>query len=261
MAHPRCLPILSLTGAAVLDERSNSRHMGYRDELPGYLGSRAIGQPWPESASYAPGLDGVSLRYGALPREVVLHGGVWPGGTANVSLTGVFGWLDEGSLKSVSTTLTAELNANSTTVTVASAALLRPRDVLVVGGIALILSSVNTGTGVCGIDPPGDLLPAALPNGTVAKSWGAVPLEVELYVTQLCAREVARRAWRAGNSPGDVSLLRYVKVDGFEAGFNAPNGGGGSSSSSASSGLMLGIPELDSMLQAFLESGGAALLA
>lgn len=240
------LPILSASSIAVNSDRGRTARAAFSGDFPGYA-SAGYASSWTgDDLNTSPGAGEWHLRPSGVARWIELSRGVWPSGTANISVTGVFGYVEPSSRKAASTTLAAQLTNSSATVTLTSASGFSPRDVLVIGegaaAVAVIAQSFNANTVT--IDKPTGLFSAAIPAGTVVRSWGSVPPEIEEVATLLCKRKIARDLAAAGGAPVDPSLLRRQRTDGGEWEVFAPAGVTGDASTGR-----FGIPEVDEILE------------
>ena len=258
LSRPDRLPIMSISALSVAEARSHRRGRAFEGDFPGYASPLYANSYMGESPNTAPASGEYHLRPSVWARTIELSTGLWAGGTANVSVTGVFGYHDPSSIKDVSTTLASGITLGATlTVTLAltSAAGLAPRDVLIItdgtASIAVIVQSISTNNVV--VDMPAGLYGGTSGAAATVKSWGAVPPDIEEVATILCKRKVARDVASAGGLAVDPSLLRRLKTDGGEYEVFAPSG----STSEGSSGLF-GIPEVDEVLDFYRNDCGAA---
>lgn len=253
------LPIISVSAITVDPLRSPRREWAFSGDLPGYVSPQHVSSWMGEFANMTPAIDDYHVRPTKLGRAIVLSRGMWPGGVANVAVTGVFGWLDASSLKAVTTALAAELGPTTTTAALASGAGIKPRDVLVIGAgegdvapVALGISGANAT-----IEAQAGVLSDVLPIGTPVRVWGAVPREIERVACVLAAREIVRRNARASNMGIDPTLLRRLKTDGGEWETHAPLAATGGGTLAWST----GDAEADATLSAFIEDCAAASAA
>ncbi len=218
--RPDLLPILSISDLSVVWNASNGRGRVFQ----GVLGDIALPNQAQRFASASFNSessfdsDDFALKPYSLPRYIELVRSVFPGGAGNVSVTGVMGWPELSSVKAtpLSTTTTTDLTTTSTSVTLTSVAGLKIRDVLLINSeIPAIVQAVDTGTRVVTIDAPAGLLTATIVAGATAKSYAAVPRDIEKVVHFLAMQEVTRQAqWAAGNSV-DPTLIAGETVDKF----------------------------------------------
>lgn len=118
------------------------------------------------------------------PRYIELIFTRMPGGVRNVSVTGVFGWLEPEKAE-VSTTLTVQVASAAVTATVASVTGFELGDVVLIGtSLYVIVTSIDVGNLRLGFDSIGTL-PATLPVATTVRTWGRVPRPIANACTYL----------------------------------------------------------------------------
>lgn len=255
------LPILAVSSVAVDANRSGRRSRAFTADLaPGYGSasyvSSYIGQA--DTAVFDPTSADYVLSPSVLPRTIELPLGLWPGGFGNVGVTGVFGWLDPSSVRSApfASTLGADFTPTSNVLTLATTTGLVPRDVVVLGAgaglVAVIVNAILTSTTVS-VDPPTGIMGATISSGALARSWGAVPPDIEEAVNILAKRKKVRDAASEAGASVDPSLLRRLETDGGKTEYYAPGGATGAAATTR-----FGIPEVDEILAYYRDECGRA---
>lgn len=244
------LPILSVSSVTVKSLNTNRRGRVFLGDLadvviPGATNPYADPSYPSTTTTFVVDKDFVLRPDGPLPRYLDAINKVFPGGSGNIDVTGVFGWVEPGSRKNFSTTTTTTVTPTSTSVTLASVAGLELRDQLIIGNtLPVIVTAINSTTNVVNFDPPTGRLTTSIASGATAKSWGATPYDIEWVIGFLINRELARQAQWASSSPVDPTVLRRERTDQYEyevfspAQMNAFGKGVG----------VTGIPEVDEIL-------------
>lgn len=182
-----------------------------------------------------------------LPRYIESVQGLFPGGSNNVTVTGVFGWPELTSVKATpfSTTTTADITTTSTTIALTSVTGLKLRDVLIVGGYPFIVQAISSLNVT--IDAPTGILTSSIPSGSTAVAYAAVPYDIERAATFLAVREYSRQAqWADGNFV-DPTLIAGEKTDKYEYKVFAPAQTIGFGKAPG----LTSVPEIDEILTAY----------
>lgn len=211
------LPILSLSEVSVDSSYTTRVGFTYSGLLKDVAGPEAI--PFdlaPAGAVYSFPEGSFALKPQRLPRYVESVSGIFPGGSNNIIMTGVFGWPELSSVKSTpfSTTTTSAITTTSTTIALTSVTGLKIRDVLIIDGHPFIVQSISSLTVT--VDAPTGLLSATIAPGAVATAYAAVPYDIERVVSFLAMREVLRQGqWAQGNMV-DPSIIKKERTDKYE---------------------------------------------
>jgi hypothetical protein len=179
---PQLLPILETTSIKIDYDVAN-----YRD---GVLTTTIYDSVYTkERAALISGLYGARTLtvsdYVIAGRYVEMISGHFPGGPkGSIVIDGVFGWLNPAKAK-VSTTLSAQLATNATTVSLTSAAGFEKRDVVLIDDqLYAVVVEVSAANNTLTIDSVGDL-PATIAAEKTVVTWGKVPRQVQDLTTYL----------------------------------------------------------------------------
>lgn len=223
--RPDRLPIISISSIEV-DPLYTTR---VGKVFSGTLADVAIPRPdlvdgtsWVFGSTYSFESGTYALKPDFLPRYIESVRGLFPGGSNNISVTGVFGWPELSSVKTTpfSTTTTTNLTPTSTTLGLTSTVGLKPRDVMIVDGYPIIAQGISGGTVT--IDAPTGIISDTIATGATVVSYAAVPYDIERVVHFLMVREIARQSsWASGNFQ-DPSMIMQEKTDKYEYKMFAP---------------------------------------
>jgi len=179
---PQLLPILETSSLKIDYDVAN-----YRDDV---LTSTIYDTVYTkERAALISGLYGArtltTADYVIAGRYVEMISGLFPGGPkGSIVVDGVFGWLDPIKAK-VSTTLSADLVTDATSIAVVSAAGFDKRDVILVDNrLYAVVTAVSAATNTLTVDGIGTL-PATISRNKSVVTWGKVPRQIQDLTTYL----------------------------------------------------------------------------
>ena len=209
---PQLLRILDVTSVTLDYDRTNYRNEpipntvfesieGQQEEIAylGVLGSRALS----------------ATEYRVYDRWIETIINRFPGGTENVEVAGVFGWLDPARAE-VTTAIDdgAGLVTDATTVTVDSTAGFEEGDLVLIGANLYVIVTEVTDATTLTFDSVGTIVAGAFPDDTAVRTWGKVPRPIT-NLTNFIAHQFREEDVARADAQRfvDVARLRKEQTD------------------------------------------------
>ena len=211
--HRNEIPFVAVSDVTVIADRTNDRDRPYPSlALPAGYGISIVpsfidGQ----NLSLIP--ETYRVRRRCIER-VFTH---FPGGSENVEVDGVLGWIE--GQKDLETVSVGVLNAEATELEVDDITGFAERDVVdifnAVDAVRVILRGVDRVTSRIQFDALGPL-PASIVAGATVRTFGQVPLDIENLANFLFGSVLAeRQAFQVGGQPIDPARIKKESTDDY----------------------------------------------